>query len=350
MATVTFILPGIARRPLGGYKVVYQYANHLVASGHAVNVVHMRMSHIRPTSPSRRALTVVRYALQRRRRPRWAGLDPQVRVRNYASVDEERVPISDVVVATSVGTADLVRRLSRSGTRGIYLIQGFEDFTLPRDAVLETWRYPLTRVVVSGWLKSIADEHELPATVVENGVDTDRFIPGPPINERERSVLAMVSDQALKRTDLVVEAFDSLANVKPPIRLKTFGSCRRPVGLHPAVSHYKDPPPDVLTALYQETQVYVCASDREGFGLPALEAMACGAVVVSTDNGGVPSFAGDIGVVVDRGDARAIAEAARELIESPEDLARRAQVGLGRAAELSIRAAADRFAAVVVGS
>ncbi len=255
-----------------------------------------------------------------------------------------------MVVATSVGTADLVRRLIGARTRGVYLIQHFEDFSLPRDAVLETWRYPLTRVVVSGWLKSIADAHGLPASLVENGVDTDRFPPGPPIGCRPRSALAMVSEQAFKRTDLLVDAFNALAEAEPATRLRTFGACRRPPGLHPAVSHHEDPAPGVLTALYQGAQVFVCASDFEGFGLPALEAMACGAVVVSTDNGGVPSFAGGAAVVVERGDARAIAQATRQLLDSPEELARRAVVGLARAEELSLRAAADRFEAVLVGS
>ncbi|MBX7131365.1 MAG: glycosyltransferase family 4 protein [Fimbriimonadaceae bacterium] len=347
---MTFILPGIAPRPVGGYKVVYQYANDLVARNHAVSVIHMRMSHLKPTSYRHRAVTETRYALQRRYRPAWARLAPEVQVRNFAVADEHHVPVSDVVVATSVGTADLVHRLTGPRTRGVYLIQHFEDFTMPPDAVLETWRYPLTRVVVSGWLKSIADKHGLPATLVENGVDTDHFIPGRAIDSRPRSVLAMVSDQAFKRTDLIVDAFKAIATDEPTTQLQTFGACPRPAGLHPNVSHFQNPEPRALRQLYQEAQVFVCASDWEGFGLPALEAMACGAAVVSTDNGGVPSFAGDAAVIVRRGNARAIGEATTALLNSRQKLSDVAAKGLSRAEDLSLRSAADRFEAVLFGS
>ena len=37
---VTFVLPGHGKNPIGGYKVAYEYANHLQARGHEVTVIH----------------------------------------------------------------------------------------------------------------------------------------------------------------------------------------------------------------------------------------------------------------------------------------------------------------------
>ncbi len=90
-----------------------------------------------------------------------------------------------------------------------------------------------------------------------------------------------------------------------------------------------------LPLLYTLAEAFVFPSWREGFGLPPLEAMACGTPVVASDRPALPEVLGDAALYAPPGDAQAIAAAlARVLCDGPlrDELRRR---GLERAARYS---------------
>ena len=62
-----------------------------------------------------------------------------------------------------------------------------------------------------------------------------------------------------------------------------------------------------LPALYNLAEAFVYPSIYEGFGLPALEALACGTPVVTADNSSLPEVVGDAAVLVRADDVAAIA-------------------------------------------
>ena len=83
--------------------------------------------------------------------------------------------------------------------------------------------------------------------------------------------------------------------------------------------------------LYSAATVFAFPSLYEGFGMPVLEAMACGTPVVTSNVSALPEVAGDAGLLVNPYEPAAISEALAELLESAarrDDLARR---GLERA-------------------
>jgi glycosyltransferase involved in cell wall biosynthesis len=88
-------------------------------------------------------------------------------------------------------------------------------------------------------------------------------------------------------------------------------------------------------ALYRAAKCFVFPSRYEGFGLPVLEAMACGAPVVSTDVSSIPDITGDAAFLVGPDDARRMAGGIiAALIQ--EDVARNLkQKGLARASQFS---------------
>jgi glycosyltransferase involved in cell wall biosynthesis len=99
---------------------------------------------------------------------------------------------------------------------------------------------------------------------------------------------------------------------------------------------------DRLADLYRFADLVVYPSLHEGFGLPPLEAMACGAPVIAARAGSLPEVLGDAAVLVDPGDPEALATAAARLLRDPAacDLLRAR--GHARAALYRWEEAADR--------
>jgi glycosyltransferase involved in cell wall biosynthesis len=73
-----------------------------------------------------------------------------------------------------------------------------------------------------------------------------------------------------------------------------------------------------LPALYSLASVFAFPTWYEGFGLPALEAMACGTPVVAADNSSLPEVVGEAGLLVDAGDPEALSEALARLLTDGE--------------------------------
>ena len=90
-----------------------------------------------------------------------------------------------------------------------------------------------------------------------------------------------------------------------------------------------------MSALYSGADVFVFPSFLEGFGLPPLEAMACGVPVVATNRTAVPEILGDAPLYVDPADDEAISDAIQAVIEDAGLRSRLTEAGLSRCAEFS---------------
>ncbi len=90
-----------------------------------------------------------------------------------------------------------------------------------------------------------------------------------------------------------------------------------------------------LPKLYSSALALVYPSHYEGFGLPVLEAMQCGAAVIASRDAAIVEVAGDAAILVDAGDRRAWLETLRGVVAEPERLSDLRQRALARAAEFS---------------
>lgn len=88
-----------------------------------------------------------------------------------------------------------------------------------------------------------------------------------------------------------------------------------------------------LVALYNRARILVLPSLYEGFGLPPLEAMACGTPVIVSDRGSLPEVVGEAGLLVDPENPEAIAAAIGKLWDSEELRSGFRKRGLARARE-----------------
>lgn len=170
--------------------------------------------------------------------------------------------------------------------------------------------------------------------VVPNGVDTTVFSPCALITRKPLQLMVTASaDQPLKGVAVLLQAFAALLSEYPGLRLlmvgrpRARGATEQLIARLGLVSHI-----DILSAIttddlvrhYRESTIVVVPSLYEGFGLPAAEAMACGAPVVSSDGGALREVAGDGAVVVPAGDAAALRRAIGALLDDPR---RRAELG-----------------------
>ena len=181
-------------------------------------------------------------------------------------------------------------------------------------------------------------------SVIYPGVDLDRFCPagGERIEGTGRPyVLCVAGDDPVKNVETLVESFAALPE---PIRtahdlvlvgdVQKRQEVRRRVNTLGVDDHVKWAglvDDATLVHLYQEACVFVLPSRYEGFGLPVLEAMACGCPVISSSASSLPEVVGEAGMLVDPLDVKGMARALGSLLEDPEARASLRAKGLAQA-------------------
>lgn len=166
--------------------------------------------------------------------------------------------------------------------------------------------------------------------VVHHGVDHDRFKPNAGSfeslqeefpNIRKPYILYVGQIQPRKNIIRLIEAFEELKKDDSDLQLVIGGGhgwLQEPIlqraQQSPNAADIIMPgriPEELLPTLYAHAEVFTLVSLYEGFGIPVIEAMACGTPVVTSNVSSLPEVAGDAAVIVDPLDTHAIAEGIR---------------------------------------
>ena len=181
-------------------------------------------------------------------------------------------------------------------------------------------------------LNSVLDRYRLPAAaplvLYVGGISPHKNLDGllrAFARLPERAHLAIVGDHA----------GDSFYGCYPRLL-----ELRARLGLEPRVTFTGFVPDEDLALLYNAATVLALPSFDEGFGLPAVEAMACGLAVVASRGGSLPEVLGPAGTFFDPRDQAEMAAALSRVLEDPKLRAGLSAEGLRRAALFSWSAAA----------
>jgi glycosyltransferase involved in cell wall biosynthesis len=107
------------------------------------------------------------------------------------------------------------------------------------------------------------------------------------------------------------------------------------LGLNGSIQVLGYVPSDALVALYNLADALVFPSHYEGFGLPVMEAMACGTPVVTSPNGSLAEIAGGAAELIDPTDPESIAAGLQRVLADSQRRAEMRTAGLARAAQFS---------------
>ena len=287
---VTFVLPTLDHS--GGNRVIAIHAAGLRQRGHAVSVVVPR-----PPPPTLRDAARGLFRRPAPARPATgrshveeAGFEPLI-VADVGRLLPRELPDADVLVATWWETAELVLAMPASKGAKAYFVQGHEVFEYtPRLRVEATYRTPaLQRIAVAPWLvdKLARDYGDRQVALVPNAVDHSVFFAEPRDKHDVPAVGFVYSSTLFKGLEVAVSALGRVRKRWPGVRIHAFGSedIDRVTNHALGLTYTRLPPQHTLREIYAACDVWLASSHSEGFGLPALEAMACRTPVVSTRTG-----------------------------------------------------------------
>lgn len=293
---ITFAIPydGLS----GGIRVVSIYAERLQQRGHSVTVVAAPQP--RPSLKQRiRAsirLSPQTPASSSARQSYFDKLDIRFHLLDkYRPLRDSDLPDADVIIATWWETAEWIAPLSPAKGTKVHFIQGYEMFDyLPQERVAATYRLPYAKIAISQWLYSLMQKNFESDNIflVPNGVDLDQFQSPPRSKPAIPTVGLVYSTTPCKGCDISLEAFNLARAEIPDLRLIAFGM-EPPTASLPlpqGTEYFLLPQQNTLSALYARCDAWLVGSREEGFGLPTLEAMACGTPVVATPSGAAPEL------------------------------------------------------------
>lgn len=146
--------------------------------------------------------------------------------------------------------------------------------------------------------------------IVPNGVD-EFFSPG---SGNGDFILFVGTLEPRKGIDDLVSVWRSLPQPRPRLVLCGKVGWRTRIGAEPGIEITGFVSRERLRELYRSALVFVYPSRSEGFGIPPLEAMACGAPVLATRTGAIPDYAEGAALLIDPNDREALAAALRRLL------------------------------------
>lgn len=294
---IAFLLPMPTTKIVGGYKVVYEYANYLANRGNEVSIFYNSDKGLNSKGLPKKLVYLLRCIICRKE-PKWFDLSPDIKKINVFSLKKEDFNNFDVVVATAAETAVFVNSLTAK--RKIYLIQDFEkNWRLTEKKLYETYNYPnMKLVVVSKWLVHKVSEHtEKRLYYIPNGINKGIFYNHKSYRNKHSIAMLYHLDER-KASKVGLDVIFKLKQRYPDLDVNLFGVPKRESSWPEWIHYTRSASPKEVAEIMNKSSVFLCTSKFEGFGLTGLESMFCGCAFVTTDCGGIREYASEDNAVI----------------------------------------------------
>ena len=221
-------------------------------------------------------------------------------------VDVDTIPAADFIFGFA---AD--REMPPHAGLPVVLIQGYR--MLKGTAEQHAFQAPCPKICIAEWLVDIGRGLGVPDRQLVHiplGLRHEKYNLRRPIADRPVRVSFCYSAHLQKDAKLALDVLSRVKEAVPEVEVVVFGAVP-PEHVVPDWMTYRTNPPqdELVDEIYNTSRVFLCTSKVEGFGLMSVEAMAGGAALVTTDNGGSRDYAlhDQTALVAPIGDAEGLA-------------------------------------------
>lgn len=326
---LTFLAPS-TRHPVGGNAMIYEFATAMAERGHTIHFYHHELF----GGDAVESLDEIG----------WYDFRAPF---THHFVTDAVVDPNDIVEADIFfGYSNDVETHPHLGLP-VCWIQGYQMY--PDDREAENFHKPCPKICIASWLVGIAADHGVPREQlihISNALNQNRYRLTRPIEDRADRVLICWNEHPKKGAALALDVLTRLHQRRPDTEIVAFGSLEPSTPLPEWITFHQRPDQNVLVdELYNGSAVFLWTSEVEGFGLPALEAMAGGAALVTTDNGGSDDYAvhATTALVAPYPDADALLSNIELLLDDPAERCRLAHAGQQLASTFTWAAAGEKL-------
>ncbi len=268
---------------MGGFKIMYEYANRLFDLGYSVHVTYpLKTKYMEYRLPYfvRKMLTYIEGFST----SKWFNFRSGITMSYVDTICNKEVQDADVVIATWWSTVLDMGSLNPSKGKKINLIQGYENWIGHDEELHSSYNMKnTTNIVVATYLQDIVKKHTSnPTYLIPNAIDSEKYCILLPIDNREhQTVCMMYSEQDIKGSKYGLDALIRLKAKYPNLKVELFGICAEPENIPEWMKFYRDP--DDLVELFNRNTIFIANSLTEGMALTPMEAMFCGCACILTD-------------------------------------------------------------------
>ena len=286
---IGFVLPMPTTKIVGGYKVIYQYANYIAANGNDVTIFFNSDKGNNSRNLPKLLVHWMRNIICRVE-PKWFNLSRKVEKKNLYTLDSKYFKDFDVVIATAAETAPFVNSLKVK--KKVYLVQDFEaGWKLSKEQLIDTYKYNMNIIVVSKWLYKLVKKYSINDPVyIPNGIDSEIFF-NKNLKRKKHSIAMLYHLDHRKGFDIGFKVLKKLKKEYPDLSVRLFGAPPKQKDWPDWISYTRHASQMQVADIMNNSQVFLCTSREEGFGLTGLESLFCGCNLVTTDCGGIKEYA-----------------------------------------------------------
>lgn len=289
---VVFVLPMPTLKIVGGYKMIYEYANYIEEKGKSVCIVYNGVKG-KNSKHFPHILVYIFRILLGHIGPNWFKLNRKVNRKVIYSFNEKYIPYCDKIIASTARSAVFVNSIQRKAEKKFYFIQGFENWEISTEKLYETYSFDMKKITVAKWLKKEIEKYSNESTeYIPNGINTEIFkVNKEPDKRNPHSIALLYHLDSQKGFDVSYKVINKLKRVYPDLVVNMFGSPEKNLNWPEWIHYTRNASPLEVSNIMNDSVVFLCTSRMEGYGLTGLESLFCGCQLVSTKCLGVQEYA-----------------------------------------------------------